>query len=44
LWGVDTGLASLFVFGVLDAATVCSDIPGFALSGDSLFFEVRKEK
>jgi hypothetical protein len=34
----------VYVFGVLDAASVCSEIPGFAPSGDSLFFEVRKEK
>jgi hypothetical protein len=32
------------VFGVPDAASVYSDIPGFAPSGDSLFFEMRKEK
>jgi hypothetical protein len=32
------------VFGVPDAASVYSDIPGFAPSGDSLFFELRKEK
>jgi hypothetical protein len=30
--------------GVLDAALDVSDVPGFAPSGDSLFFEVRKEK
>ncbi|WAJ37555.1 hypothetical protein OU800_23645 [Pseudomonas sp. GOM7] len=32
------------LLGVLDAAVVCSVIPGFAPSGDSLFFELRKEK
>jgi hypothetical protein len=32
------------LLGVLDAAAVCSVIPGFAPSGDSLFFEMRKEK
>jgi hypothetical protein len=30
--------------GVLNAALGVSDIPRFAPSGDSLFFEVRKEK
>ncbi|WP_178111075.1 hypothetical protein [Pseudomonas sp. 8Z] len=30
--------------GCSNAATACSDIPGFAPSGDSLFFEMRKEK
>jgi hypothetical protein len=37
---VETGLASL----CLDAAAVCAEAPCFAPSGDSLFFEMRKEK
>ncbi|MGP0205096.1 MULTISPECIES: hypothetical protein, partial [unclassified Pseudomonas] len=37
---VDTGLASLCVTWCLDAAAVCSETPCFALSGDSLFFEI----
>jgi len=43
---IDTGLANQCVglLDVVDAAALCAEIPRFAPSGDSLFFEVRKEK